>query len=134
MANPSDKRVTGLGGVFFKAHDPKRLVEWYSEHLGLLPHAEFTGVVFEWREQDDPEKPGSTVWGAFPENTDYFAPSSAPFMINYRVADLDRLLAQLRAEGVAVDDRIEETAEGRFGWISDPEGNRIELWQPAPGR
>ena len=134
MADSSDDRVTGLGGVFFKARDPKQLVEWYREHLGLRPHPQFTGVLFEWREKEDPEKPGATVWGLFPDDTEYFAPSTAPFMINYRVADLDRLLAQLRAEGVAVDDRIEETAEGRFGWISDPEGNRIELWEPAPGR
>src|SRR4051812_31533975 len=97
------RRVTGLGGIFFKAHDPAALQAWYNTHLGLPLEAEGVGI-FRWREWDDPAQPGSTVWAAFAADTEYFAPSAAPFMLNYRVADLDALLAALRAEGVQVMD------------------------------
>ena len=115
--------VLGIGGAFFKARDPIGLAAWYREHLGV-PAAE-NATFGEFVEQS-----ARTVWATFPVDTQYFAPSTAPFMLNYRVADLDAMLAQLRAAGVAVDDKIEESEFGRFGWASDPEGNRIELWQP----
>ncbi len=118
-------RVTGIGGVFFKTRDRAALIAWYKEHLGLDP-SEHGSVAFQW---SDPG--GVTVWGPFDHDTDYFDPSSAPFMINYRVDDLDGLLAKLRAAGVTVDDKVEEYDYGRFGWIMDPEGNRLELWEPS---
>ncbi len=124
------KRVTGIGGIFFKADDPARLYAWYEEHLGLKrgPHE---AVVFNWRDSEDSAKAGMTVWAIFPRSTKYFDPSSSPFMLNFRVNDLDGLLAALRAEGVQVEEKIEEYDYGRFGWITDPEGNRIELWEPS---
>lgn len=125
------KRVTGIGGIFFKAGDPEKLRHWYRKHLGMEPDPNGGGVVFDRRASDDPEKPARTVWSIFPSDTKYFDPSSAPFMINYRVDNLDNLLAQLRSEGVEVDEGLEEYEYGRFAWIMDPEGNRIELWEPA---
>lgn len=126
-----DVRVTGIGGVFFKAKDSRELAGWYQDHLGIkLEGADSGSAQFLWRERDEPHAPGTTVWAVFPENTDYFGTESAAFMINYRVADLRALLDRLRAEGVWVDDRVEEYDYGIFGWIQDPEGNRIELWEP----
>lgn len=125
------KRVTGIGGVFFKSKNPEKLKQWYYEHLGVTPD-EDGFVMFPWREHDDPDEVGFTAWEVFPANTKYFDPSGAPFMVNYRVADLDTLLAQLREEGVKVDDQREDAEYGRFGWAYDPEGNKIELWEP-PG-
>ena len=124
------KRVTGIGGVFFKAKDPEKLAAWYKEHLGL----EFdSGVsaVFSCPETKEEQKIAQTVWAVFPSDTKYFEPSSAPFMINYRVENLDSLLQQLKDEGVEVDEKTEQYDYGRFGWIMDPEGNRIELWEPG---
>lgn len=121
------ERVIGVGGIFFKAKDPERLKAWYREQLGF-PVDEHGFVVFSGK--DDPG--GSLVWSPFAQDTKYFAPSTAPFMINFRVRDLDAMLAQLRAAGVTVDDKIQDEPYGRFGWIMDPEGNRIELWQPIP--
>ena len=123
-------RITGLGGVFFRARDPDSLGAWYRDRLGV-PVEDGRFAVFHWREAGEPERPGSTVWSVFPEDTDYFGPRSSQFMVNFRVEDLDRVLSELRAEGVAVDERVEKTEQGRFGWIVDPEGNRIELWEPA---
>lgn len=128
-----DQRVTGIGGVFFKARDPESLREWYRRHLGLDVQS-WGGVTFRWEEPGAPSTNGATVWSLFPANTDYFAPSSQPFMINYRVPDLTGILEALRAEGCTVDDRTEVSEFGKFGWVMDPEGNRIELWQPPPGR
>lgn len=122
-------KVTGIGGVFFKAQDAERMRAWYREHLGIDATPE-GGAVFEWREASDPNKRGMTVWAVFPSDTRYFNPSRAPFMVNYRVANLKETLAELRAKGVPVDERVEESEFGRFGWITDPEGNRIELWEP----
>ena len=122
------KRVTGIGGVFFKSQDPKSLKDWYREHLGI--DAGDYGATFDWRDKDDPNKSGQTVWSPFPQDTKYFDPSSAPFMINYRVADLVGLQAALRNEGVEVSD-VQDDGYGRFAWAADPEGNRIELWEPA---
>lgn len=118
-------RVIGIGGIFFKARDPKALGEWYAKHLGL-PISNFGGAMYA----EDPQRPGCTLWTPFKEDTKYFAPSDKPFMINYRVDDLHALLAQLRSEGVQVDEKVDESEYGRFGWIMDPEGNRVELWQP----
>ncbi|MGH2491780.1 MAG: VOC family protein [Candidatus Limnocylindria bacterium] len=126
-------RVTGIGGVFFKARDRASLGEWYRRHLDIdVQDGGF--ALFHWRDHEDPARPGATVWSLFPESTEYFGSEDQRAMINYRVVDLDAVLAALRREGVSVDERVEETPEGRFGWITDPEGNRIELWQPPPGR
>jgi predicted enzyme related to lactoylglutathione lyase len=125
------KHVLGIGGIFFKARDPEKLAAWYKEHLGLNVE-DYGGVSFREEENADvsPKRQAFLVWSAFPEDTDYFAPSSKPFMINFRVADLDQLLAKLRAEGVTVDEKAEKSEFGYFGWAMDPEGNRIELWEP----
>jgi predicted enzyme related to lactoylglutathione lyase len=123
------KRVTGIGGVFFKAKDPEALGAWYKDRLGLAP-GPGGAVVFEWREKDRPEEIGETVWSIFKDDTTYFAPSKSPFMFNLRVEDLDATLAALAAEGVTIDDKREDSEYGRFAWIMDPEGNRIELWEP----
>jgi predicted enzyme related to lactoylglutathione lyase len=114
---------------FFKANDPEKLGAWYKHHLGLKVE-EFGGVTF--RDADaapSPRRQVYTVWSPFAADTDYFAPSDKPFMINFRVADLDALLAKLRSE-VTVDERTEKSEFGYFGWAMDPEGNRIELWEP----
>jgi len=121
-------RVTGIGGIFFKAGDPKTLVRWYRRHLGI--HIEDSVALFTWRSGKDGKGKGHTVWSIFPAGTKYFGEDGASFMINYRVRDLDRVLAALRKEGVDVDRRVEDSEYGRFGWITDPEGNRIELWEP----
>ncbi len=122
-------RVTGIGGIFFRAEDPEALQAWYREHLGMEPdHQGYT--IFWWRRREA-DLPGSTVWAPFPADTTYFDPTkSGQFMINYRVDDLDGVLKQLRAAGVEVDERIEEHPFGRFAWARDAEGNRFELWQP----
>jgi predicted enzyme related to lactoylglutathione lyase len=124
-------RVTGIGGVFFKAKDPRKLMSWYTIHLGVKPESEGSSTtMFQWREKDDTKHVGYTVWSIFPHDPKYFDPSAAPFMVNFRVKDLDRLLEQLKREGVKVDDKREEYEYGKLGWIIDPEGNRIELWEP----
>jgi predicted enzyme related to lactoylglutathione lyase len=125
------KRVTGIGGIFFKSKDSKNLQTWYEKHLGFEPDPEGY-ILFKWLERDKPHKKAHTVWGLFPEDTDYFEPSKASFMINYRVENLDKLLEQLRDEGVEVSDqRIDDEINGKFGFIMDPEGNRIQLWEPS---
>lgn len=127
------KRVTGLGGVFFKSPDPKALAEWYRVHLGLNVE-EWGGVAFKWSGPDNPTGTGATMWSPFKEDTDYFAPSRASFMINFRVDDLHALLAVLRTEGCQVDDKVDDSEYGKFGWVIDPDGNKIELWQPPEGQ
>jgi predicted enzyme related to lactoylglutathione lyase len=122
-------RVTGIGGIFFKARNPEALRAWYREHLGLAL-TEWGGVVFEPMAASPAGRQATTVWSIFPADTSYFEPSTSPFMINYRVEDLEQVLASLRAEGCEVDERVESSEFGRFGWVSDPEGNRIELWEP----
>jgi predicted enzyme related to lactoylglutathione lyase len=126
------KRVSGIGGVFFKAKDPKALGAWYRQHLGI-PVEDWGGAAFRWKSDDNPEGVGTTIWNPFPESSAYFAPSEARLMINYRVPDLHALLATLRSEGCAVDAKVEESEFGKFGWVMDPEGNRVELWQPPAG-
>lgn len=125
--------VTGIGGIFFKANDPEKLGEWYRKHLGLEVE-EYGGVTFRENITPDegPKRQAYTVWSPFPADTDYFAPGEKPFMINFRVANLDALLAELRRDGVQVDEKAEKSEFGYFGWAMDPEGNRIELWEPPP--
>lgn len=127
------KRVTGIGGVFFTSKDPKALGEWYQKHLGISLEP-WGGAVFRWQSEDNPQGVGTTVWSPFAENTSYFGGGGAQFMLNFRVADLRALLGQLRAEGCLVDDKVDESELGLFGWITDPEGRRVELWQPPAGR
>jgi len=118
-----DKRVTGLGGVFFKSQDPKKSKEWYKNHLGVEG-------IFHWQPADGNGPAGQTVFSSFKEDTTYFAPSEKPFMFNFRVENLEELLTALRAEGVTVVGKVEDYPYGKFGWILDPEGNKIELWEP----
>ena len=120
------KRVTGIGGIFFKASDPETLRAWYQRHLGIDVEA-WGGVAFTWT------APGMTVWSIHKASTDYYEPSTAPFMINYRVEDLAALLQVLREEGCNVVDKTDESEFGKFGWVIDPEGNKVELWQPPEG-
>ena len=120
-------KVTGLGGIFFKSRDPAALGAWYAQHLGLKLE-EWGGVRFD----EDERRAGCTLWSPFAADTGYFGAGPQSYMINFRVDDLDALLAQLRAAGVAVDTRVEQGEFGRFGWITDPEGTRVELCQP-PG-
>jgi predicted enzyme related to lactoylglutathione lyase len=127
------KRVTGIGGIFFKSKDPQVLGEWYRKHLGIDVQ-EWGGAAFRWASEDNPQGVGTTVWSPFKEDTTYFAPSTASFMINYRVDDLHAVLAALRAEGCDVVDKVDESEYGKFGWVIDPEGNKIELWQPPEGQ
>ena len=127
------ERVTGIGGVFFKAKDPKTLRTWYQEKLGIAMQEGGNFGLFLWRERQDSSREGTTVWGLFPETTKYFAPSPAPFMINYRVRNLEALLTQVRSAGVTVDGKVVEDFNGKFAWVVDPEGNKIELWEPKPG-
>ena len=124
------KRVTGIGGIFFKARDPEKMYQWYEKHLGLKREPHGQGAELRWREADAPEREGTTVWSIFKQDSKYFEPSQAPFMINYRVDNLDALLEDLRAQGVQIDPKREDADYGRFAWIIDPEGNRIELWEP----
>ena len=125
--------IKGIGGVFFKSPDPKQLSAWYQQHLGM-PTAPDGSNLLRWRRHDDPEKAEVTVWAPFKQGTTYMDPSKAPFMVNYIVDDLDAMLEKLRAEGVDVDEKVEEYEYGKFGWVFDPDGNKIELWQPmGPG-
>ncbi len=118
------KRVVGIGGIFFKAKDPEALRAWYQRHLGIDVQA-WGGTAFPW------DRPGGvTVWSLFPDTSDHFAPSASPFMVNYVVEDLHAVLGALRAEGCDVDAKVDESEYGKFGWVMDPEGNRVELWQP----
>jgi predicted enzyme related to lactoylglutathione lyase len=125
-------RVTGIGGIFLRAHDPKALGAWYAKHLGIKL-TEWGGAKFLWSDEVPPAT-GSTAWSLFPVNTAYFGPGTPTgpqsAMVNYRVDDLDALLAQLEAAGVSIDPKRENASYGRFAWITDPEGNRLELWQP----
>lgn len=122
------KRVTGIGGLFFKSKDSKAIYKWYSKHPGIQCNE--YGTVFKWREENNKEHIGYTVWSAFKEDTDYFDPGEKQFMFNYRVENLIELLNVLKEEGVTVVGEIEEYSYGKFGWILDPEGNKIEPWEP----
>ena|ERR1017187_4800180 len=122
------KKVTGIGGIFFKCKDPKKMKEWYKTHLGL--NTNDYGANFEWREATDSTKKGSTTWSPFAETTKYFEPSTKDFMINYRVANLEALVEELKKEGVTIVDKIETYDYGKFIHIIDAEGNKVELWEP----
>jgi predicted enzyme related to lactoylglutathione lyase len=129
MAKPARRdRVTGIGGIFFKAKDPEALGRWYREHLGI--QVQDRVALFTWRGGQAGRVRGHTVWSLFPDDTTYFGEDGPAFMINYRVEDLDGVVAALRREGVRPHGKIEESEYGRFAWISDPEGHRIELWEP----
>ena len=123
------KKVTGIGGIFFKCKDPKKLKEWYKTHLGLDTND--YGVTFEWKEASDSTKNGSTTWSPFPETTKYFEPSTKDFMINYTVDDLEALVEELKKEGVTIVDKIEAYDYGKFVHILDLEGNKVQLWEPG---
>jgi hypothetical protein len=121
------EKITGIGGIFFKARDPELMSAWYRDNLGIANEGGY--AQFLWRSHDNPSETARTVWSLFPSDSDYFGPTQTPYMINYCVADLERMLEQLRAAGIAII-KVEDYDYGRFAWISDPEGNRIELWQP----
>jgi len=122
------KRVTSIGGIFFKCKNPDKIKEWYSKHLGF--NTDQYGTTFQWRRADDSIKKGYTVWSPFTESTEYFDPSKKEFMINYRVENLVSLVEELKKEGVQVVDEIEDYEYGKFVHILDPEGNKLELWEP----
>jgi predicted enzyme related to lactoylglutathione lyase len=127
------KRVTGIGGIFFNAKDPIALRAWYKQHLGIDVQ-EWGGAVFTSTDDAGNPTKATTIWSVGGADGDYFAPSTASFMVNYRVADLAALLQVLREEGCNVLDKTENSEYGKFGWVLDPEGNKVELWQPPDGR
>ena len=120
------KRVTGIGGIFFKAKDRKALQAWYRDHLGVDVKP-WGGAAFDWVDADGKPTGGTTAWSIASESSDQF---SRPFMVNYRVADLHGLIAALKAEGCNVVDKTDDSEYGKFGWVIDPEGNKVELWEP----
>ena len=122
------KKVTGIGGIFFKCKDPEKMKEWYKTNLGL--QTDEYGTSFEWRQTDFPDRKGYTVWSTFPEATNYLEPSKKDFMINYRVENIEALVDELKKDGVNVVDEIETFEYGKFVHILDIEGNKIELWEP----
>jgi catechol 2,3-dioxygenase-like lactoylglutathione lyase family enzyme len=125
-------RIVGIGGIFFKSANRQRMQEWYAKNLGLADSGD--GAILPWREKDKPESEQMTVWSIFPGDTAYFEPSQAPFMLNYIVEGLDALLERLEKAGVRIDPKRQDESYGRFAWIYDPDGNKIELWEPAgPG-
>jgi predicted enzyme related to lactoylglutathione lyase len=124
------KRVTGIGGIFFKARDAQAMREWYKTHLGIHVQ-EWGGAAFSWAGEDGKPVAGSTIWNISAMDDTHYA---TPFMINYRVDDLDALLSALREEGCNVVGDSQDSEYGKFGWVLDPEGNKVELWQPPPGQ
>ncbi|HNS51560.1 MAG TPA: VOC family protein [Anaerolineae bacterium] len=127
------KRVTGIGGIFFQARDPVALRTWYKQHLGIDVQ-EWGGAAFSWADEAGHPAEGTTIWSIATAGSDYFAPGTSTFMINYRVKDLASLLQALREEGCDVLEKTEDSEYGKFGWVMDPEGNKVELWQPPPGQ
>ncbi len=123
------KKVTGVGGIFFKCKDPKKMTEWYKNNLGLNTNP-YGGATFEWYEGSDSTKKGQTQWQPFPENTKYFEPSTKDFMINYRVENLEALVEELKKNGVTIVDTIEIVDYGKFVHILDAEANKVQLWEP----
>ena len=124
-------RIIGIGGIFIKSANRDQMREWYAKHLGLADKGH--GAMLHWREHDDPQKEHLTVWTVFPASSDYF-PATQPFMINYIVDDMDALLDRLKQEGVKIDPKRMDESYGRFAWIYDSDGNKIELWQPLPAK
>jgi predicted enzyme related to lactoylglutathione lyase len=127
------KRVTGIGGIFIKSRDPARLRDWYRKHLGI-EFEEWGGFAFSWKGPENPDGVGTTVWNVFDASSNYFDPGTAPVMVNYRVDALHPLVAALRAEGCQVMDKVDDSEYGKFGWVIDPDGNKIELWEPPAGQ
>ena len=127
------KRVTGIGGIFFHAKDPGALQAWYKQHLGIDVQP-WGGAAFDWTGADGKPVGGTTAWLIAPSTSDQFAPGKATFMVNYRVDDLPGLLAALRKEGCNVLEKTDDSEFGKFGWVMDPEGNKVELWQPPLGK
>ena len=127
------QRVTGIGGIFFNSPDPVSLRAWYKDHLGIDAQ-EWGGTILEWADPEGKPTTGTTVWSVGDATGNHFAPSAAPFMINYRVADLHALVEALKAEGCAVLDKIDESEYGKFAWVMDPDGNKVELWEPPAGQ
>ncbi len=122
------KKVTGIGGIFFKCDDAQGMNDWYAKNLGISTSK--YGTTFEWADAEDPSKKGSTTWSTFPNDSKYFDPSTKPFMINYRVENLIEMVEELKKEGVTIVDEIADYDYGKFIHILDPEGNMIELWEP----
>ena len=127
------RRVTGIGGVFFKAKDAPALQAWYKRHLGIDVQA-WGGAAFSWSDADGKPTAGTTIWSVAPTESKQFAPNHASFMINYRVEDLHGIVKVLKEEGCNVLDKIDESEYGKFAWVIDPEGNKVELWQPPFGQ
>jgi len=127
------KRVTGIGGIFFKAKDAPALQAWYKRHLGIDVQA-WGGAALDWTDAEGKPVAGTTAWLIDPHDSDHFAPSSASFMVNYRVEDLLALVKALKEEGCNVLEKIDDSDYGKFAWVMDPEGNKVELWQPPPGQ
>jgi predicted enzyme related to lactoylglutathione lyase len=127
------KRVTGIGGIFIKSANTERLRAWYKKHLGIDVES-WGGTAFRWAGDHNPDGHGTTVWSVFEASSNYFEPSTAPFMVNYRVDKLHDLIAVLREEGCQVIDKVDESEFGKFGWVVDPDGNKIELWEPPEGQ
>jgi predicted enzyme related to lactoylglutathione lyase len=127
------KRVTGIGGIFFHSSDPVALRAWYETHLGIDVQ-DWGGTAFTWTDSEGKPTAGSTIWTVGDAASNGFAPSTAPFMVNYRVADLHALFKVLKAEGCNVLDKIDESEYGKFAWVIDPDGNKVELWEPPAGQ
>jgi predicted enzyme related to lactoylglutathione lyase len=127
------KRVTGIGGIFFKAKDAPVLRSWYQKHLGIEVQV-WGGAAFKWSNADGKPVAGTTAWSINSKDSDLFAPSAASFMVNYRVDDLHALIKALKEEGCNVLEKIDESEYGKFAWVIDPEGNKVELWQPPAGQ
>lgn len=126
-------RVTGIGGIFFQAQDPAALQAWYKRHLGIDVQS-WGGTAFQWADAEGKPTGGTTTWSIGPAGTQYYAPSRSSFMVNYRVADLHELVRVLREEGCDVLEKVEESEYGKFAWVMDPEGNKVELWEPPSGQ
>lgn len=127
------KRVTGIGGIFFQAKDPVALRAWYQTHLGIDVQV-WGGAAFKWTDSEGRPIQGTTAWSIGASDSDHLAPGTSSFMVNYRVHDLDALLQTLRNEGCHVLEAQDDSEYGKFGWVLDPEGNKVELWQPPPGQ
>ena len=127
------RRVTGIGGIFFSAKDPKALSAWYKQHLGIDVQ-DWGGAAFDWVDADGNPTKGTTAWSIGADDGKHFAPSKSTFMVNYRVEDLTALMAALREEGCQVLEQTDDPDYGKFGWVMDPEGNKVELWEPPQGQ
>ncbi|MEL7834446.1 VOC family protein [Fodinibius sp. Rm-B-1B1-1] len=125
------EKVIGIGGIFFKSENPSELAAWYKKHLGLPIDESYGGYTFDWKDDNQRPSKGYSIWSPFPNDTDYIEPSEKDFMFNFIVDDLRALINQLKSEHVQISGEIEDTEFGLFGWIIDPEGNKVELWEPA---